>query len=111
MRKMFSKMWKDDAGIVAFEYLLVATIIGLGLVVGLYAVATGLNAELTELANAILTLDQSYQVGTQSTCNAFKSGATFNDSQSNNAKNFSQTSNNVTVPIATGSSANVVVCP
>ena len=46
MRNLFVKMWKDDAGIVAFEYLLVATIIGLGLVVGLTAVSAALNAEL-----------------------------------------------------------------
>jgi Flp pilus assembly pilin Flp len=74
MRNLFVKMWKDDAGIVAFEYLLVATIVGLGLVVGLSAVSAGLNAELTELANAILTLNQSYSVVTQSNCQATKIG-------------------------------------
>jgi Flp pilus assembly pilin Flp len=54
------KLWQDDDGIVALEYLLVATIVGLGLVVGLAAVEGALDSELTELANAILTLDQSY---------------------------------------------------
>ena len=53
MRKMFAKMWKDDDGIVAFEYLLVATVIGLALVVGLSAVSIAINAEFAELANAI----------------------------------------------------------
>jgi Flp pilus assembly pilin Flp len=79
MRKLFLKMWKDDAGIVAFEYLLVATIVGLGLVVGLSAVSVALNAELTELAQAILALDQTYSVASQSTCVSSKNGSSAQD--------------------------------
>jgi Flp pilus assembly pilin Flp len=60
MRNMLKRLWHDDAGIVALEYLLVATIIGLGLVVGLSNVEIALDTELTELANAITGLDQSY---------------------------------------------------
>ena len=77
MRKMFSKLWKDDAGIVALEYLLVATIVGLGLVVGLGALSAGLNEELTALANAIMTLNQSYSISAQSTCVGGYTGSTF----------------------------------
>jgi len=83
MRKLMMKMWKDDAGIVAFEYLLVATIIGLGLVVGLSAVSVALNAELTELANAILALDQTYSYSGQSSCNASRNGTATSDSAGN----------------------------
>lgn len=60
MRNFMMKLWQDDDGIVALEYLLVATIVGLGLVVGLAAVEGALDNELTELANAISVLDQSY---------------------------------------------------
>jgi Flp pilus assembly pilin Flp len=60
MQKMWLKLWQDDAGIVALEYLLVATIVGLGLVVGLSNLEIALDNELTELANAITALDQSY---------------------------------------------------
>jgi Flp pilus assembly pilin Flp len=62
MRKLMLKLWSDDAGIVALEYLLVATILGLGLVVGLSALEAGLNAELGELGNAALALSQGYSV-------------------------------------------------
>jgi len=68
MRKLFAKMWNDDAGIVAFEYLLVATVVGLALVVGLAAVSAAINVELTELATAILALNQSYSIVAQSNC-------------------------------------------
>jgi Flp pilus assembly pilin Flp len=60
MRKMMQQLWQDDTGIVALEYLLVATIVGLGLVVGLSALEIALDNELTELANAVTALDQSY---------------------------------------------------
>jgi Flp pilus assembly pilin Flp len=91
MRKLFVKMWKDDAGIVAFEYLLVATIIGLGLVVGLSAVSVALNAELTELAQAILALDQSYAYATQSTCVSIKTGSSAQDSNGSISYGFAYT--------------------
>jgi len=81
MRKMFSKMWKDDAGVVALEYLLVATVLSMALVVGLSAVSGAINAELTELANAILALDQGYSVVAQSTCDGFHAGTVASGTQ------------------------------
>ena len=83
MRKMMLKLWQDDAGIVALEYLLVATIVGLGLVVGLSNLEIALDNELTELANAITALDQSYSFvsvfggGTQIT--SYKAGTAATD--------------------------------
>jgi Flp pilus assembly pilin Flp len=74
MRNLFSKLWNDDKGIVALEYLLVATIVGLGLVVGLAALEGALNVELSELANAILAINQSNSIEDQSNCKAFKNG-------------------------------------
>jgi len=109
MRKMFSKMWKDDAGIVAFEYLLVATIVGLALVVGLAAVSNALNAEMVELANAILALDQGYSVATQSTCVSFKAGSSASDQNTSMTfgKNFVAVGTAGTQAVSTG----VSVCP
>jgi Flp pilus assembly pilin Flp len=63
---LFSKLWNDDAGIVALEYLLTATIVGLSLVVGLGAVSFGVNAELTELAQSLSAINQSYGISGQS---------------------------------------------
>jgi len=79
MRKLFAKMWQDDAGIVAFEYLLVATVVGLALVVGLAAISAAINVELTELATAILTLNQSYSIVAQSNCLASNGSTTVTD--------------------------------
>ncbi len=108
MRNLFVRMWKDDAGIVAFEYLLVATIIGLGLVVGLSAVSVALNAELTELAQAILALDQSYGYATQSTCIASKNGSSAQDI-SPGSITYGLTLNTISGTIP--GTINVTVCP
>jgi Flp pilus assembly pilin Flp len=84
MRKLMLKLWNDDAGIVALEYLLVATIVGLGLVVGLAALEKALNAELTELGNAIGALSQGYSVaGEQSFTNNNPRVASFLIAQKN----------------------------
>jgi Flp pilus assembly pilin Flp len=76
---MLNKLWKDEAGIVALEYLLLATVVGLALVVGLNATASALNVELVELANAISSLDQSYSFDGHSTCNSTKAGSAVTD--------------------------------
>ena len=66
MRKLLGKCWKDDAGaLIAIEFLFVATILVIGTVVGLTAVRNAVNAELTELANAILALSQGFTVSGQ----------------------------------------------
>jgi Flp pilus assembly pilin Flp len=70
---LFSKLWNDDAGIVALEYLLTATIVGLSLVVGLGAVSFGVNAELTELAQSLSAINQSYGISGTSVSTQFGS--------------------------------------
>jgi len=80
---MFAKLWKDEAGIVGMEYLFLATIIGLGLVIGLSAVEGALNAELTELGSAILALSQGYEIAGQSGCKGTKQGTRVVDTPGN----------------------------
>ncbi len=63
MRKLILSLWRDDQGaIIAIEYLFVATILVLGIIVGLTNLRTAINVELTELGNAILALSQGYTV-------------------------------------------------
>jgi len=76
MRKLFAKCWKDDCGaLIAIEFLFVATVLVIGIVVGLTAVRNAVNAELTELANAILALSQGYIISGQSGCAASTDGS------------------------------------
>ena len=59
---MFRKLWNDDAGVVALEYLFLCTVVGLGMAVGFSAVSDALNSEYCELASAINALDQGYEI-------------------------------------------------
>jgi Flp pilus assembly pilin Flp len=63
MRNMMRKLWSDDQGaLIATEYLFVGTILVIGVVVGLANLRDAVNAELTELGNAILALSQGYTI-------------------------------------------------
>lgn len=61
MPHLFTALYRDDAGfIVSAELVLVATILVIGLVVGLSAVSTGVNGELQDVGNAFSSVNQSY---------------------------------------------------
>jgi Flp pilus assembly pilin Flp len=64
MREIFGKLWADDSGVLtALEFLLIASILTLGLIVGLTALRNAIVTEFEELANAILALSQGFSVG------------------------------------------------
>jgi Flp pilus assembly pilin Flp len=69
---LFSKLWQDDAGVVTIEYLVLGTFLALALIVGVTILASAINAELTELAQAILTFCQGYTSNGYSSCGATK---------------------------------------
>jgi len=79
MRQVFSRLWKDEDGIVALEYLLVATIIGLGLIAGITAVRQAIVTELVELAAAITNINQAYSYSGFSVCIAQTGGGQTQD--------------------------------
>jgi hypothetical protein len=67
--KVLLKLWKDDCGaLIASEFLFVATILVIGIIVGLASVRDAVNTELAELANAILALSQGYSISGQQGC-------------------------------------------
>lgn len=69
MKSLMSKLWRDDKGaLIAAEFLFVATITVIGIVVGLTGVRQAINAELTELGNAFLALSQGFTVSGVTGC-------------------------------------------
>jgi Flp pilus assembly pilin Flp len=76
MKQMLAKLWSDDCGaLIAAEFLFVATILVLGIIVGLANVRAAINIELSELANAFLALSQGYIISGQSGCCAATDGS------------------------------------
>src|SRR5438132_9047841 len=69
MKHLMWNLWRDDAGaIIATEYLFVVTILVIGIIVGLAGLRDAINAELTELGNAILALSQGFSISGVSGC-------------------------------------------
>lgn len=79
MRNVFSQLWNDDNGVVGLEYLILATILGLGLIVGITTVTAALNAEYSELAQSITNLNQGWSSEGFSNCVATKAGGAATD--------------------------------
>ncbi|HZT81007.1 MAG TPA: hypothetical protein VFA26_12320 [Gemmataceae bacterium] len=73
-------LWKDDAGaLIATEWVFVATILALGVITGLVAVRQAAIAELTDFADAVLSLNQSFTFSGQSNCESSGAGSAFSD--------------------------------
>ncbi len=61
MKNMFRNLWNDDAGfIVSGEIVFLFTITVIGLIVGWVHVRNAVASELTDIANAIQAVNQSY---------------------------------------------------
>lgn len=73
-----NELWRDEAGaVLTAETVLVGSVVVLGSVVGLNAAATAVNEELTDMAQALRSLDQSYVVAGRSSCRAWTAGSYF----------------------------------
>jgi hypothetical protein len=76
--KMLRALWRDEAGaVLSAEMVMVGTLGVIGASVGLAAVSKSVNDELTELALAFRSLDQSYCVEGQEGCCAWTAGSCF----------------------------------
>jgi Flp pilus assembly pilin Flp len=81
MHRLLRKLWSDDSGaLIATEWVFVATILVLGIITGLVAVRQAVLSELTEFANAVLALNQSYSFSGQSNCQSSTAGSQATDS-------------------------------
>jgi hypothetical protein len=78
---MIRKLWNDEAGfIVSAELVLVATILVIGMIVGLVSVRNQVVQELVDIGQAIGNLSQSYAFGGINKLNmAFTDGSYYND--------------------------------
>jgi hypothetical protein len=71
-------LWRDDSGaLIATEWVFVATILVLSLVVALHSVSLAVNSELIDFANAVSSLNQSYSFGGSAGCFDPAAGSVF----------------------------------
>lgn len=82
MNTLTHQFIQDEAGfIVSAELVLVATIVVLGMIVGLSEVSHSINQELEDVASAFGAINQSYYYNGLSGCNGQVSGSCFTDSK------------------------------
>jgi len=80
MTHLLSRLHHDEAGfIVSAELVIIATILIIGLVVGLAEVANGVTSELEDVGAAVGALNQSYVVAGAVGHKAAKLGSRFDD--------------------------------
>ena len=77
---MLRKLWRDETGFIAStELVLVATIVIIGIIVGLVTVRDQVVTELADLAAAVSDLDHSYSFDAVITDGGTINGSTFVD--------------------------------
>src|SRR5437762_9102145 len=100
--KCMLRLWKEETGaIVSAEIMLVATILVLGVIVGLKSVRDSVVTELADVAQAVANVNQSYCFSGVSGHAANSSGGDFQDKRdfcdTNNSWNHGQNSKCVNV--------------
>ncbi len=60
--KVLARMWKEEDGVLSFEWVLLVTLLTIGIVSGLAGARDAIIDELGDVAQAMLCLDQSYTI-------------------------------------------------
>jgi hypothetical protein len=77
---MIRRLWNEEAGaIVSAEIMLIASILVIGVIVGLKSVRDSVVTELADVAQALANVDQSYSYSATSGHHAFTAGGFFVD--------------------------------
>ena len=62
MKKMFARFWYEEDGVLSFEWILLLTLLTIGVVAGISAARDAIIDEFGDVAQAMLSLDQSYTI-------------------------------------------------
>ncbi len=62
MKKVLVSMWKEEDGVLSFEWVMLVTLLTIGIVSGLSGARDAIIDELGDVAQAMLALDQSYVI-------------------------------------------------
>jgi Flp pilus assembly pilin Flp len=62
MKQLMQKMWREDDGVLSFEWVLLVTLLTIGIVSGLTGARDAIIDELGDVAEAAQGIDQSYSL-------------------------------------------------
>ena len=76
--QILKELWDDETGVIlSAEAVVLGTVGVVGLTTGLTMVSRSVDGELQDLAFAIRSLDQSYEIPAQQSCGAYTAGSCF----------------------------------
>ena len=64
MKSFWERIWSEDEGVLTFEWILLVTVLLIGIVGALSAVRDAVITELGDVVGAVVNIDQSYTVVT-----------------------------------------------
>ena len=62
MKRLLHRIWLEDEGVLTFEWVLLVTLLVIGIVGGVAAIRDAIIDELGDVAQAMLALDQSFTI-------------------------------------------------
>jgi Flp pilus assembly pilin Flp len=62
MKRFLNRMWQEEDGVLTFEWVLILTLVVIGIVGGLAAARDAIIDELGDIAEATISFDQSYSL-------------------------------------------------
>ena len=62
MNKCLARLWKEEDGVLSFEWVLLVSLLVIGIVSGVAAARDAIIDELGDVAQAMLALDQSFTI-------------------------------------------------
>ena len=62
MKNFVKSVWTEDEGVLSFEWVLLVTLLTIGIVGGIAAARDAVIDEMGDVAEAMLSLDQSYTI-------------------------------------------------
>ena len=63
MTSSFRRVWMEDDGVLSFEWTLLVTLLGIGIVGGVSAARDAIIDELGDTAQVMMAVDQTYHIG------------------------------------------------
>ena len=62
MRALLARMWREDSGVLSFEWVMLSSLLTFGIVSGIAGARDAIVDELGDVSEAMLSLDQSYSI-------------------------------------------------
>ncbi|MBX3415549.1 MAG: hypothetical protein KF708_22890 [Pirellulales bacterium] len=88
-KQLLHYIWHDERGVLSFEWILLVTVVVIGIVGGVSSVRDALISELGDIAGGLVAIDQSYSIAPDP---FFQSGGfSFDDTECNSSDTFRPT--------------------